>query len=167
MESDIQIFDINTKTIVKHIVGHFFSVTAMCFIDNKYIITGGSDTAMNIYDPSIYLVSGGSDTAINIYDPSLFIDEDESNDDPMENCYRGFLLGHDGTVSKIIQFKDGKVATCGFDKKINIFGKCVSNEAKEDFPVIELTEEEKERSTKERNETFNTNTNNSNKEFKK
>jgi len=37
MESDIQIFDIQTKNIVKHIVGHFFSVTAMCFIDNKYI----------------------------------------------------------------------------------------------------------------------------------
>ena len=146
MESDIQIFDLTSKKVTKHIVGHFFSVTSMCFVDNKY------------------LISGGSDTAINIYDPSLFIDEDESNDDPMENCYRGFLLGHDGTVSKIIQFKDGKVATCGFDKKINIFGKCVSNEAKEDFPVIELTEEEKERSTKERNETFNTNTNNSNKD---
>ena len=132
MESDIQIFDIQTKNIVKHIVGHFFSVTAMCFIDNKYILSGGSDTAMNLYDPSI------------------FIDDDESNDDPRENCYRGFLLGHDDTICKIMQFKDGKVATCGYDKKINIFGKCQSNEAKEDFPVIELTEEEKEKIEKEK-----------------
>ena len=132
MESDIQIFDINTKNIVKRIVGHFSSVTAMCFIDNKYIISGGSDTAMNIYDPTI------------------FIDDDESNDDIRETCYRGFLLGHENTVSKIIQFKDGKVATCSFDKKINIFGKCLSNEAKEDFPVIELTEEEKEKIEKEK-----------------
>ena len=147
MESDIQIFDINTKNIVKCIVGHFFSVTAMCFIDNKYIISGGSDTAMNIYDPSI------------------FIDDDESNDDIRETCYRGFLLGHENTVSKIIQFKDGKVATCGFDKKINIFGKCLSNEAKEDFPVIELTEEEKEKIEKEKEKSnSNTITNNSNKE---
>ena len=132
MESDIQIFDIQTKNIVKHIVGHFFSVTAMCFIDNKYILSGGSDTAMNLYDPSI------------------FIDDDESNDDPRENCYRGFLLGHDDTICKIMQFKDGKVATCGYDKKINIFGKCQSNEAREDFPVIELTEEEKEKIEKEK-----------------
>ena len=147
MESDIQIFDINTKNIVKCIVGHFFSVTAMCFIDNKYIISGGSDTAMNIYDPSI------------------FIDDDESNDDIRETCYRGFLLGHENTVSKIIQFKDGKVATCSFDKKINIFGKCLSNEAKEDFPVIELTEEEKEKLEKEKEKSnSNTITNNSNKE---
>ena len=147
MESDIQIFDINTKNIVKRIVGHFSSVTAMCFIDNKYIISGGSDTAMNIYDPSI------------------FIDDDESNDDIRETCYRGFLLGHENTVSKIIQFKDGKVATCSFDKKINIFGKCLSNEAKEDFPVIELTEEEKEKIEKEKEKSnINTNTNNSNKE---
>jgi WD40 repeat protein len=147
MESDIQIFDINTKNIAKHIVGHFSSVTAMCFIDNKYIISGGSDTAMNIYDPSI------------------FIDDDESNDDIRETCYRGFLLGHENTVSKIIQFKDGKVATCSFDKKINIFGKCLSNEAKEDFPVIELTEEEKEKIEKEKEKSnSNTITNNSNKE---
>ena len=132
MESDIQIFDIQTKNVVKHIVGHFFSVTAMCFIDNKYILSGGSDTAMNLYDPSI------------------FIDDDESNDDPRENCYRGFLLGHDDTICKIMQFKDGKVATCGYDKKINIFGKCQSNEAREDFPVIELTEEEKEKIEKEK-----------------
>jgi len=147
MESDIQIFDINTKNIVKHIVGHFSSVTAMCFIDNKYII------------------SGGSDSAINIYDPSIFIDDDENNDDIRESCYRGFLLGHENTVSKIIQFKDGKVATCGFDKKINIFGKCLSNEAKEDFPVIELTEEEKEKLEKDKEKSNNnTLTNNSNKE---
>ena len=147
MESDIQIFDINAKNIVKHIVGHFFSVTAMCFIDNKFIISGGSDSAMNIYDPSI------------------FIDDDENNDDIRESCYRGFLLGHENTVSKIIQFKDGKVATCGFDKKINIFGKCLSNEAKEDFPVIELTEEEKEKLEKDKEKSNNnTLTNNSNKE---
>ena len=132
MESDIQIFDLNTKNIVKHIVGHFFSVTSMCFVDNKYIL------------------SGGSDTAINIYDPSIFIDDDETNDDMRENCYRGFLLGHEDTVSKIIQFKDGKVVTCGYDKKINVFGKCQSNEAKEDFPVIELTEEEREKLEKEK-----------------
>ena len=132
MESDIQIFDIQTKNVVKHIVGHFFSVTAMCFIDNKYILSGGSDTAMNIYDPSI------------------FIDDDESNDDMRENCYRGFLLGHEDTICKIMQFKDGKVATCGYDKKINIYGKCQSNEAREDFPVIELTEEEKEKIEREK-----------------
>ena len=135
MESDIQIFDLSTKNIVKHIVGHFFSVTSMCFVDNKYIISGGSDTAMNIYDPTI------------------FIDNDETNDDMRENCYRGFLLGHDDTICKIMQFKDGKVATCGYDKKINIFGKCQSNKAKEDFPVIEITEEEKEKSEKERTTT--------------
>ena len=135
MESDIQIFDLSTKNIIKHIVGHFFSVTSMCFVDNKYIISGGSDTAMNIYDPSI------------------FIDNDETNDDMRENCYRGFLLGHDDTICKIMQFKDGKVATCGYDKKINIYGKCQSNKAKEDFPVIELTEEEKEKSEKERTTT--------------
>jgi WD40 repeat protein len=104
----------------------------MCFVDNKYIL------------------SGGSDTAINIYDPSIFIDDDETNDDMRENCYRGFLLGHEDTVSKIIQFKDGKVVTCGYDKKINVFGKYQSNEAKEDFPVIELTEEEKEKLEKEK-----------------
>ena len=132
MESDIQIFDIQSKNVVKHIVGHFFSVTAMCFIDNKYILSGGSDTAMNIYDPSI------------------FIDDDESNDDMRETCYRGFLLGHDDTICKIMQFKDGKVATCGYDKKINIYGKCQSNVAKEDFPVIELTEEEKEKIEREK-----------------
>jgi len=135
MESDIQIFDLSTKNIVKHIIGHFFSVTSMCFVDNKYIISGGSDTAMNIYDPTI------------------FIDNDETNDDMRENCYRGFLLGHDDTICKIMQFKDGKVATCGYDKKINIFGKCQSNKAKEDFPVIEITEEEKEKSEKERTTT--------------
>ena len=135
MESDIQIFDLSTKNIIKHIVGHFFSVTSMCFVDNKYIISGGSDTAMNIYDPSI------------------FIDNDETNDDMRENCYRGFLLGHDDTICKIMQFKDGKVASCGYDKKINIYGKCQSNKAKEDFPVIELTEEEKEKSEKERTTT--------------
>ena len=135
MESDIQIFDLSTKNIIKHIVGHFFSVTSMCFVDNKYIISGGSDTAMNIYDPTI------------------FIDNDETNDDMRENCYRGFLLGHDDTICKIMQFKDGKVATCGYDKKINIYGKCQSNKAKEDFPVIELTEEEKEKSEKERTTT--------------
>ena len=135
MESDIQIFDLSTKNIIKHIVGHFFSVTSMCFVDNKYIISGGSDTAMNIYDPTI------------------FIDDDETNDDMRENCYRGFLLGHDDTICKIMQFKDGKVATCGYDKKINIYGKCQSNKAKEDFPVIELTEEEKEKSEKERTTT--------------
>ena len=135
MESDIQIFDLSTKNIIKHIVGHFFSVTSMCFVDNKYIISGGSDTAMNIYDPTI------------------FIDNDETNDDMRENCYRGFLLGHDDTICKIMQFKDGKVASCGYDKKINIYGKCQSNKAKEDFPVIELTEEEKEKSEKERTTT--------------
>ena len=113
MESDIQIFDLSTKNIIKHIVGHFFSVTSMCFVD----------------------------------------DNDETNDDMRENCYRGFLLGHDDTICKIMQFKDGKVATCGYDKKINIYGKCQSNKAKEDFPVIELTEEEKEKSEKERTTT--------------
>ena len=146
MESDIQIFDINTKNIVKHIVGHFFSVTAMCFIDGKYIISGGSDAAMNIYDPSI------------------FIDDDESNDDTRENCYRGFLQGHDNTISKIIQFKDGKVATCGYDKKINIFGKCLTNKAKEIFPVIELTEEEKEKIEKEKEKNKINNNDEKNKE---
>lgn len=87
---------------------------------------------------------------MNIYDPSIFIDNDETNDDMRENCYRGFLSGHDDTICKIMQFKDGKVATCGYDKKINIFGKCQENKAKEDFPVIELTEEEKENSKKKK-----------------
>ena len=88
---------------------------------------------------------------MNIYDPSVVIDENKKEEEG-ESCYRGFINGHDATISKIIQFKDGKVVTCGYDKKINIFGKLLNNEAKEDFPIIELTEEEKEKLEKERQE---------------
>jgi WD40 repeat protein len=42
------------------------------------------------------------------------------------------------------------VATCGYDKKINIFGKIINNQSKDDFPIIELTEEEKEKLEKEK-----------------
>ena len=130
-ESNIQILDINTKTILKTIAGHFSGVNSLCLINGQYILSGGCDAAMNIYDPSD------------------IVDENK-NEEEGESCYRGFINGHDDTVSKIIQFKDGKVATCGFDKKINIFGKLLNNEAKEDFPVIELTEEEKEKLEKEK-----------------
>ena len=134
-ESNIQIFDLNSKKISKTLVGHFSGINSMCYIDNKYILSGGCDAAMNIYDPNT--------------------DLDENNKDLEENgeiCYKGFINGHDDTISKIIQFKDGKVATCGYDKKINIFGKILNNQSKDDFPVIELTEEEKEKLEKEKNE---------------
>ena len=134
-ESNIQIFDLNSKKISKTLVGHFSGINSMCYIDNKYILSGGCDAAMNIYDPNTEL--------------------DENNKDLEENgeiCYKGFINGHDDTISKIIQFKDGKVATCGYDKKINIFGKILNNQSKDDFPVIELTEEEKEKLEKEKNE---------------
>ena len=134
-ESNIQIFDLNSKKISKTLVGHFSGINSMCYIDNKYILSGGCDAAMNIYDPNTEL--------------------DENNKDLEESgeiCYKGFINGHDDTISKIIQFKDGKVATCGYDKKINIFGKILNNQSKDDFPVIELTEEEKEKLEKEKNE---------------
>jgi len=132
-ESNIQIFDINTKKVLTNIHGHFSGINTLCLINGKYILSGGIDAAMNIYDPSVV------------------IDENKKEEEG-ESCYRGFINGHDATISKIIQFKDGKVATCGYDKKINIFGKLLNNEAKEDFPIIELTEEEKEKLEKERQE---------------
>ena len=133
-ESNIQIFDINTKNIIKTIAGHFSGINSLCLINGEYILSGGCDAAMNIFDPSDA------------------IDNNKKDEDEGESCYRGFINGHDDAVSKIIQFKDGKVATCGFDKKINIFGKLLTNEAKEDFPVIPLTEEEKEKLEKQRQE---------------
>ena len=132
-ESNIQIFDINTKQILTNIHGHFSGINTLCLINGKYILSGGVDAAMNIYDPSVV------------------IDENKKEEEG-ESCYKGFINGHDDTITKIIQFKDGKVATCGYDKKINIFGKILNNEAKEDFPIIELTEEEKEKLEKERQE---------------
>ena len=133
-EANIQIFDLNTKNITRTISGHFSGINSMCLINNKYILSGGCDAAMNIYDPN----------------PE--IDESKLNEDNEEQeiCFRGFINGHDDTISKIIQFKDGKVATCGYDKKINIFGKILNNKLKDDFPVIELTEEEKEKLEKEK-----------------
>ena len=133
-ESNIQIFDLNTKNITKNITGHFSGINSMCLLNNRYILTGGCDAAMNIYDPN------------------EIIDKNKINADKEEEeiCYRGFLNGHDDTVSKIIQFKDGRVATCSYDKKINIFGKIINNRTKDDFPIIELTEEEKEKLEKEK-----------------
>ena len=133
-ETNIQIFDLNSKNITKTLLGHFSGINTMCFIDNTYILSGGCDAAMNIYDPNAVL------------------DENNNNDldEIGEICYKGFINGHDDTISKIIQFKDGKVATCGYDKKINIFGKILNNPSKDDFPVIELTEEEKEKLEKEK-----------------
>ena len=133
-EANLQIFDLNTKNITRTITGHFSGINSMCLINNKYILSGGSDAAMNIYDPN----------------PE--IDESKLNEDNEEQeiCFRGFINGHDDTICKIIQFKDGKVATCGYDKKINIFGKILNNKLKDDFPVIESTEEEKEKLEKEK-----------------
>ena len=134
-ESNLQIIDLNTKSIIKNIAGHFSGVSTMCLINGKYILSGGTDAAMNIYEPD------------------LVIDENNNNEeDGGESCFKGFINGHDDTVSKIFQFKDGKVATCGYDKKINIFGKILDNETKDDFPIIELTEEEKEKLEKEKAE---------------
>ena len=147
-EANIQIFDLNTKNITRTISGHFSGINSMCLINNKYILSGGCDAAMNIYDPN----------------PE--IDESKLNEDNEEQeiCFRGFINGHDDTISKIIQFKDGKVATCGYDKKINIFGKILNNKLKDDFPVIELTEEEKEKLEKEKLEKEKLNNNTENKE---
>jgi hypothetical protein len=147
-EANIQIFDLNTKNITRTISGHFSGINSMCLINNKYILSGGCDAAMNIYDPN----------------PE--IDESKLNEDNEEQeiCFRGFINGHDDTISKIIQFKDGKVATCGYDKKINIFGKILNNKLKDDFPVIELTEEEKEKLEKEKLEKEKLNNNPENKE---
>ena len=132
-DSNIQIIDLSNNTVIKDIAGHFSGVVTMCLINGKYILSGGFDAAMNIYDP--YLV------------------EDENNtNNGGENCFKGFINGHDDIVRKIIQFKDGKVVTCGYDKKINVFGKLLDNETKDDFPVIELTEEEKEKLEKEKAE---------------
>lgn len=134
-ESNLQIIDLNTKSIIKNISGHFSGVSTMCLINGKYILSGGNDAAMNIYEP----------------DP--VVDENNKDEeDGGESCFKGFINGHDDTVSKIFQFKDGKVATCGYDKKINIFGKILDNETKDDFPIIELTEEEKEKLEKEKAE---------------
>jgi len=134
-ESNLQIIDLNTKSIIKNISGHFSGVSTMCLINGKYILSGGNDAAMNIYEP----------------DP--VVDENNKDEeDGGESCFKGFINGHDDTVSKIFQFKDGKVATCGYDKKINIFGKILDNETKDDFPIIELTEEEKEKFEKEKAE---------------
>ena len=131
-ETDIQIFDLNSKKIIKTLLGHFSGINTMCLLDNTYILSGGCDAAMNIYDPNAVL------------------DENNNLDDNGEICYKGFINGHEDTISKIIQFKDGKVATCGYDKKINIFGKILNNPSKDDFPVIELTEEEKEKLEKDK-----------------
>ena len=133
-ESNIQIFDLSSKAILKNIAGHFSGINTLCLLNGKYILSGGCDSAMNLYDPN----------------PE--IDEKKENEEEYEGeiCYRGFINGHDDTISKIIQFKDGKVVTCGYDKKINIFGKIVNNESKDDFPIIELTEEEKEKLEKEK-----------------
>ena len=128
-ESNLQIFDLNTKHIINNIAGHFSGINCLCFINGKYILSGGCDAAMNIYDPS---------------------PENSENEEEGEKCFKGFINGHDETISRIIQFKDGKVATCGYDKKINIFGKIINNESKDDFPIIELTEEEKEKLEKEK-----------------
>ena len=132
-ESNIQIFDLNSKKITKTLLGHFSGINTLCLIDNTYILSGGCDAAMNIYDPNAVL------------------DENNNNLDEIgEICYKGFINGHDDTISKIIHFKDGKIATCGYDKKINIFGKLLNNQSKDDFPVIELTEEEKEKLEKDK-----------------
>ena len=129
-ESNIQIFDLNSKHVINNIAGHFSGINCLCFINGKYILSGGCDAAMNIYDPS---PENGQN------------DEEEG-----EKCFKGFINGHNDTISKIIQFKDGRVAICGYDKKINIFGKIINNQSKDDFPIIELTEEEKEKLEKEK-----------------
>ena len=132
-DSNIQIIDLSNNTVIRDIAGHFSGVVTLCLINGKYILSGGFDAAMNIYDP--------------------YLDEDENNkNNGGENCFKGFINGHDDIVRKIVQFKDGKVVTCGYDKKINVFGKLLDNETKDDFPVIELTEEEKEKLEKEKTE---------------
>ena len=81
-ETNIQIFDLNSKKISKTLVGHFSGINSMCYIDNKYILSGGCDAAMNIYDPNTEL--------------------DENNKDLEEDgeiCYKGFINGHDDTIS--------------------------------------------------------------------
>ena len=147
-EANLQIFDLSTKNISRTITGHFSGINSMCLINNKYILSGGSDAAMNIYDPNPEI------------DESKLSEDNEGQ----EICFRGFINGHDDTISKIIQFKDGKVATCSYDKKINIFGKILNNKLKDDFPVIELTEEEKEKLEKEKLEKEKLNNNTENKE---
>ena len=63
---------------------------------------------------------------MNIYDPSP--ENGQNDEEEGEKCFKGFINGHNDTISKIIQFKDGRVATCGYDKKINIFGKIINNQ---------------------------------------
>lgn len=127
-ETDIHILDLNSRQIVNTLKGHFSGINSLCFINKKFILSGGKDFAMNLYD-----IANNSEDEITTQ-----ISERE------EIHYRGFLSGHDGNVSKIIQLKDGKILTCGWDKKINVFGKIKENEEKENLPQIVENEENAE-----------------------
>ena len=127
-QSDLLILNLPEKKITKTISGHFSGINTISSVNNKYILSGGQDCAINLYDP-----------------------ECDNTNSRSENCYKGFINGHDNSVAKVMQLRDGRVITCGFDKKINIFGKLKENELKDDLPVIELTEEElKEKEQKEK-----------------
>ena len=126
-EPTIQIFDITTKEVIKDITGHFSCINTLCTKD-KYLLSSGCDSAINIYE----------------------IEGSKPEQEDEYSCYKGFVNEHEGTVNKLVVFKDGKIVSCGFDKKINIFGKIIPYETREDFPVIELTNEEKEKLEKEK-----------------
>ena len=129
-QSDLLIINLTEKKITKTITGHFSGINTICSYNNKYIITGGQDCAINLYDPLC-----------------------DNLNSRKENCYKGFINGHDNSVSKVLQLRDGRVVTCGYDNKINIFGKIQENELKDDLPVIEYTEEElKEKEEREKKE---------------
>lgn len=123
-ESLINIVDLNEKKVITTLSGHFESISALCKINNKFILSGGKDYSMNFYDPS------------------LITSNDMSDEKNGELCYIGFIEGHDDLVSDIIQLKDGRIVSCGWDKKINVFGKLKDYEAKDNYPIIPETVEE-------------------------
>ena len=74
-QSELFIMNLTDKKIIKNITGHFSGISTACFINNKYILSGSEDSAINLYDPDV-----------------------DSNNERGENSYKGFIDGHEENV---------------------------------------------------------------------
>ena len=130
-DTTIKIWDINTKTCVKCLVGHEKFVKSLCQLSNGTILSGADDTTIKVWKnndvecactlnehqhsvrtlcqiDNNYFASGSFDNRIIIWDIQTM-------------KYVCELNGHSSNVICIIKLKDNRLCSCSMDRTIKIW----------------------------------------------
>ncbi|KAI9928462.1 hypothetical protein AWENTII_008196 [Aspergillus wentii] len=139
-DSNIRIWDIDTKSIIRTLKGHSSTVRCLQIINGKTLISGSRDTTIRIWDltspsPEPILVLEGHSATVKCVQAheDLLVSGSYDHDARIWNIHTGeclhVLKGHQGQIFEL-QFDGTRIVTGSFDTEIRVWdpksGSCLA-----------------------------------------